>query len=139
MTIAVRFLSKTGNTEKLAETVAKAVGVSKEDISVPVGSQVDLLFLGTAVYAAGIDKQIEDFLQMNRDRIGMVASFSTAALMPGSYRQMRKVCDRLGIRLLESEFHCMGKFGPMHSGRPNRRDRAQAAEWAGMVVESMLQ
>ena len=48
MKIAVRYYTKTGNTKRLAEAIAEAVGVEALPISEPVGEPVDLLFLGNS-------------------------------------------------------------------------------------------
>ena len=76
-------------------------------------------------------------MKENREQIGKLASFSTAALISGTYRQIQRVCDQLGIPLMESEYHCKGKFGPMHAGRPNRNDCDAAADWAEELLEKL--
>ena len=48
MKIAVRYYTKTGNTKRLAEAVAKAVGVEALPISTPITEPVDVLFLGSS-------------------------------------------------------------------------------------------
>lgn len=49
MKVAVRYYTKSGNTEKLALEIAKAVGVTAETTSVPISEEVDVLFLGSRV------------------------------------------------------------------------------------------
>ena len=58
MKIAVRYYTKTGNTKRLAEAVAKAAGVEAQPISVPVSEPVDILFLGNSYYAFTIDPEV---------------------------------------------------------------------------------
>ena len=48
MTFAVRYYTKTGNTKRLAEAVAKELGVEALPISEPVTEPVDALFLGNS-------------------------------------------------------------------------------------------
>ena len=48
MNCAVRYYTKTGNTKKLAEAVARAVGVEALPITEPVDEKVDVLFLGNS-------------------------------------------------------------------------------------------
>ena len=55
MKIAVRYYTKTGNTKRLAEAIAEAVGVKALPISEPVTEQTDILFLGNSYYAFSID------------------------------------------------------------------------------------
>nr|MCR5009328.1 flavodoxin family protein [Clostridia bacterium] len=63
MKIAVRYYTKTGNTKKLAEAVAKAVGAEALPISCPVEEPVDVLFLGNSYYAFSIDPEVRDFVR----------------------------------------------------------------------------
>ena len=58
MKIAIRYYTKTGNTKKLAEAISDAINVESMTIDTPLSEDVDILFLGSAVYAAGIDKKI---------------------------------------------------------------------------------
>ena len=48
MTVAVRYYTKTGNTKRLAEAIAAAVGAEALPISEPVTEQADILFLGNS-------------------------------------------------------------------------------------------
>ena len=66
MNIAVRYYSKSGNTKAVAEAIAGAVGVkaiavdtAQSDIKEPV----DLLFIGGALYAYGLDKHLKEYLK----------------------------------------------------------------------------
>ena len=51
MKIAVRYYTRSGNTQKLAEAVAAAVGVEALPVSEPLTEPVDVLFLGCSYYA----------------------------------------------------------------------------------------
>ena len=135
MKIAVRYYSSTGNTKKVAEEIAKAVGVEAMDIRQPLTEKVDLLFLGSAVYAAGVDGSVKQFIgQLEREKIGAVACFSTAALLPSTYRQVKKLLEAKGIRVLTDEFHCRGQFHRMQKGHPSVEDLRLAAEFARRVA-----
>ena len=48
MKVAIRYYTKTGNTKRLAEAIAKAVGVEALPVSTPVTEPVDILFLGNS-------------------------------------------------------------------------------------------
>ena len=63
MKVAVRYYTKTGNTKRLAEAVANAVGVEALPVSVPVEEAVDILFLGNSYYAFSIDPEVRSFFQ----------------------------------------------------------------------------
>ena len=63
MKVAVRYYTKTGNTKRLAEAVAEAVGTQALPISVPISEPVDILFLGNSYYAFSIDPEVRKFVQ----------------------------------------------------------------------------
>ena len=58
MKIAVRYYTKTGNTKRLAEAVAKAAGVEALPLSSPIEEPVDILFLGNSYFAFSIDAEV---------------------------------------------------------------------------------
>ncbi len=134
MTCAVRYFSRTGNTKKVADAVAAAVGTTAETTATPLTEKVDVLFLGSAVYAAGVDTAIQDFIKANADKIGAIANFSTTALLTSTYPQVKKIADANGVKMLEKEFHCKGKFTAIHTNRPNEKDLAAAADFAKAVI-----
>lgn len=133
MKIAVRYYTRTGNTEKLAKAIAKAVGVNAENVTVPLGEQVDILFLGSSYYAFDVDPAIKDFLKNNNANIGKIVNFGTAAMMGSTTKQIKKVADECGVAVADEEFHCRGSFGPMHKGRPNDDDLNKAKAFAKSV------
>ncbi len=134
MTCAVRYFSRTGNTKKVAEAISAAVGVPAETTESPLTEKVDVLFLGSAVYAAGVDAAIQDFIKANADNIGAIANFSTTALLTSTWPQVKKIADANGVKILEKEFHCKGKFTAIHTSRPNEKDLADAAAFAKAVL-----
>lgn len=137
MKIAVRYYTKTGNTKKLAETVAKAVGAEAQPISVPVKERVDLLFLGNSYYAFSIDPEVKDFIRsLDKSKVGKIVNFGSAAMLNSTYKKVKAKADRAGIPMDEREFHCRGEFKGIHKGRPNEEDLKAAAEFADKIVAS---
>lgn len=135
MKIAVRYFTRSGNTKKLADAIAKAVGVQAQDLSTPLDEKVDLLFLGSSVYAAGVDDAVKAFIADNADKIGKIAGFSTAAIIRSTFKQVKKLADEKGIAVIPQEFYCRGSFGPMHKNRPNEQDLAAAEAFAKGLAE----
>lgn len=138
MKVAVRYFTRSGNTQKLAHAIAETVGVEAEDVSVPLQEKTEILFLGSSVYAAGVDDAVKRFLAENKDKIGKLYNFSTAALIASTYKQVRKLADENGIDMAEEEFHCRGSFAVMHKGRPNAEDLKNAADFAEEIVGRSL-
>lgn len=138
MKVAVRYFTRSGNTKKLALAIAEAVGVEAQDVSVPLEEKTDILFLGSSVYAAGVDDAVKRFIAENKDKIGKLYNFSTAALISSTYKQVQKLAAENGVAIAEEEFHCRGSFAVMHRGRPNTEDLQNAAEFAEKIIKSSL-
>lgn len=139
MTIAVRYHSRSGNTKKVAETIAKAAGVKAETCSVSLDYPVDILFIGGAVYAGGVDDSLRTFIQsLDKSKVSEAVIFSTAALKPSAYSNIKKLFEEKEIKVSDKEFHCRGQFTVIHRGRPNDADLKMAAEFAEKVVDNII-
>ena len=134
MKVEVRYFSRGGNTKKLAEAIASAVGVTAKTTAEPLTEDVDILFLGSAVYAYGVDDEIKRFIQEIGVKVGKVVNFSTAALIKSTYKQVGKLLAEKGIPQAREEYYCKGSFGPMHKGRPNEADISNAAAFAKKII-----
>lgn len=134
MKIAVRYHTRSGNTEALARVIEDAVGTKAEPVTVPLSEKADILFLGCSYYAFDVDEAVKSFIFENKDSIGQIVCFGTSAMMKSTHKPMKKVCDAAGVLLSDEEFHCRGSFGPMHKGRPDEQDLTNAAAFAKMVV-----
>ncbi len=135
MTIAVRYYTKTGNTKRLAEAIAKAVGVEAMPISTPVTEPVDILFLGNSYYAFSIDPGVRKFIaSLDKKMVGKIVNFGSAAMLNSTYKKVRAEADKVGIPLDEREFHCKGEFKGIHKGKPDEEDCRAAAEFAKSIL-----
>ena len=130
MKFEVRYYSRGGNTKKLAEAIAAALGVEALTTDVPLKEDTDILFLGSSVYAYGVDDNIKKFISGIDVKVGKVVNFSTAALVNSTYKQVGKLLKAKGIPQAREEFYCKGSFGPLHTGKPNEKDCAAAASFA---------
>lgn len=134
MTIAVRYYTRSGNTEKLAKTIAEAVGVQQEPVAEKLHEKMDIVFLGCSYYAFDVDEAVKSFLFDNKENIGKVVCFGTSAMMKSTRKPIKRITDAAGVALAKEEFHCRGSFGPMHKGHPDEQDLTNAAAFAKMVV-----
>lgn len=134
MKIAIRYYTKTGNTKKLAEAISQVVNVEAKTVDEPLTEDVDILFLGSAVYAAGIDGKIKEFIKNIDVNVGEVVNFSSAALIESTYGQVKKEVEAKGIKMSENEFHCRGAFKFVHRGHPNDEDLKNAQEFAKRII-----
>ena len=130
MTYAVRYYTQTGNTKRLAEAIADELGIEALPISAPITEKVDVLLLGNSYYAFSIAPEVRDFVAgLNKDLVGKIVNFGTAAMMNSTYKKVRSVAATKGIPVLDKEFHCKGEFKGMNKGRPNEDDLKAAREF----------
>ncbi|MBQ7372364.1 MAG: flavodoxin [Blautia sp.] len=136
MKIAVRYYTKTGNTKRLAEAVANAVGTEALPISSPITEPVDILFLGNSYYAFSIDPEVRKFVQsLEKDKVGRIVNFGSAAMLNSTYKKVKAEAEKVGVPMDEREFHCRGEFKGIHKERPNSDDLKAAAEFAKKIIE----
>ena len=135
MKVAVRYYTKTGNTKRLAEAVANAVGVEALPVSVPVEEAVDILFLGNSYYAFSIDPEVRSFIKgLDKNKVGKIVNFGSAAMLNSTYKKVKAEADKVGVPMDEREFHCKGEFKGVHKGKPDEKDLKAAAEFAGKIM-----
>lgn len=135
MKVAVRYYSRGGNTKKLAEAIASEAGVKAETTDHPLKDPVDVLFLGSSVYAAGVDDSIKKFIHdLDPSKAKRIINFSTAALLPSTYSQVSKLLSERGITIDPEEFHCRGSFAFMHKGHPDEKDLADVRAFTKKVL-----
>ena len=136
MKCAVRYYTKTGNTKKLAEAIAAALGVEALPISKPVDEPVDLLFLGNSYYAFSIDPEVRAFIRsLDKAKVGRIVNFGSAAMLNSTWKKVKAEADKVGIPMHEKEFHCRGEFKGVHKGKPDADDCAAAAAFAKSLTE----
>ena len=138
MRFAVRYYTKTGNTKRLAEAVAKAVGVEALPLSSPIEEPVDILFLGNSYYAFSIDPEVRNFVRgLDKNLVGKIVNFGSAAMLNSTYKKVKAESDKVGIPMDEREFHCKGEFKGMNKGRPDENDLKAARAFARRLKETL--
>lgn len=135
MNVEVRYYSQTGNTKKLADAVALAAGVQAKTIDTPVREWTDVLFLGAAVYWAGIDSKVREFVaSLAPEKVDKVAIFSNSALAERAYPALAKAIRDRGIEVEDEDFYCRGQFKILHRGHPNATDIENAYAFAKRIL-----
>ena len=134
MKIAVRYYSKTGNTKKLADAIAKVAGVKAETVDVKIDEDIDILFLGSSVYAAGIDPKIKEFIETLSPKVKKVVNFSTAAILKSTYGQVSKLLVERKIQVEPREYHCRGSFSLLHKGHPDAKDISNVEKFTREIL-----
>jgi len=135
MTIGVRYYTKTGNTKKLAEAIAQAVGAEALPISEPIREPVDILFLGNSYYAFSIDPEVRAFIRgLDKKKVGRIVNFGSAAMLNSTWKKVKAEAEKVGIAVDDQEFHCRGEFKGIHKGKPDEADLKAAAEFAKKII-----
>ena len=134
MKVAVRYFTRSGNTEKLAKEIAKAVSCEARDVTIPLAERVDMVFLGCSYYAFDVDDAVKKFIADNKKNIGKIVCFGTSAMMKSMKKPVSKVADPAGVVVADEEFHCRGQFGKLHKGRPSAEDLEAASVFAKRIV-----
>lgn len=113
MKCAVRCYSRSGNTRLLAEAIADELGVeavSADSSDATISGHIDVLFIGGALYAYGLDKKLVSYIRtLDGDMVGRAVLFSTTWLSKHSFDLMRKELEARGIAVAERTFYAKNK------------------------------
>lgn len=113
MKCAVRYYSRSGNTRLLAEAIADELGVPSVSVDAPeakLSGHTDVLFIGGALYAYGLDKKLVSYIRtLDSDMVGRAILFSTTWHSKHSFDLMRKELEARGIAVAERTFYAKNK------------------------------
>ena len=130
MSVEVRYLSRGGNTKRMAEAVARALDVRAKSVEEPVEGRADVVFLCASVYGGSPDKAVLNYVKQNARDIGRLVVLSTSASGKSTHTRLKAAAEDMGVQVSEAYFHCPGAFLMLHRGRPNAEDCAKAAAFA---------
>jgi len=123
---AVRYFSRSGNTEVLARAIADAAGVSAVSVDssdAALSGPQDVLFIGGALYAYGIDSKLKEYLKtLKKEDAALAVIFSTSWISKHAVDLIRKGLTEAGIPVAEEFFHV--------KNRPNEKQLEEAAAFA---------
>ncbi len=138
MNIKVLYHTKTGNTKKVAEAIACAVGVPAEEITAEKKiSGLDLLFIGDGLYGGTVGKKTKAFiLSLNPSEVKAAAVFSTYGGQDKVNGILKSLLQERGIAVQEDVFGCRGKaWWIINRSHPNAEELRAAGEFAKRAVE----
>jgi len=115
MSTAVRYYSRSGNTRAVAEAIAAKAGLQAVSVDSPeagLSDGVDVLFIGGALYAYGIDKHLKKYLKtLGSGDAKKAVVFSTARFSKHALDVIKKELAGAGIPVEEETFFSKGKPG----------------------------
>lgn len=113
MTYAVRYYSRSGNTKKVADAIAEELGVtavSVDSSDAALDEKADVLFIGGALYAYGIDKKLAAFLDsLDKDKAGKIVAFTTAMMSKHAVDLIKKAAAKKGIEVQDETLFIKSK------------------------------
>ena len=130
MNIAVRYYSRSGNTKAVAEAIARAVNaeaISVEKLEAQITEPVDVLFIGGALYAYGLDSHLKEYMKtLKKDNVKKAVVFSTSWLSKHSVELIKKGLSVNGITVEPEYFYVKNK--------PSEAQKKDAAVFAKKFV-----
>ncbi|MBQ1423494.1 MAG: flavodoxin [Lachnospiraceae bacterium] len=131
MSTAVRYYSRGGNTKAMAEAIAKAAGVeavSVDAAGAKIEEPVDMLFVGGALYAYGIDSHLRNYLKsLKKEDAKKAAVFTTTWISRHSIDLIKKGLSEAGIPVVDEALYVRGK--------PGDAQLKEAAEFAAKYMQ----
>lgn len=109
--IAVRYSSKSGNTEKVANLIGEKLGVKAASIEEPLPDKVDKLYLGGAVHGkmyADLRKYAE---KIDPSQVDEVFMFGTSGGAFSIKTEFTKALDKSGVKIGDESLFLHG-FAP---------------------------
>lgn len=111
MSTQVRYYSRSGHTKALAEAIARGAGCEALPVSTALTEKADVLFVGSGLYAAMLDKNLKVFLEaLDPAMVGKAVLFGTSAITKRAFPLMRNILERKGIKVEEE--YCYAKSAP---------------------------
>lgn len=113
MNIAVRYYSRSGNTKAVAEAIAAAANVKAVSVDQPAAAlaePADVLFIGGALYAYGIDSHMKEYLKsLKKGDAKKAVVFSTSWISKHAIDLIKKGLGEAGIPVVEESFYVKNK------------------------------
>ncbi|MBQ8490483.1 MAG: hypothetical protein IJ535_11945 [Pseudobutyrivibrio sp.] len=128
--VAVRYYSKSGNTKLLAEAIGKGAGVipiSVDEDSAKITENIDVLFIGGALYAYGLDKVMNEYLAgIDGSKVKKAVVFSTSWISKHSIDLIKKALVAKGIEVADETCYVRNK--------PNEKQMVEAEAFAKKMI-----
>jgi len=115
--------------------ISNRLNLEALDVSFNLDEDVDYLILVNALYANNIDKEVKTFLENNKERISNVINVCSSASGKSTYKKVKKECDKLGINILEDEYHTKASWIFINKDRPNEDDFNRLALFIDNIKE----
>ena len=113
MKIEIRYYSRSGNCKAIADAIGEVSNIkpiSVDEANASINKEVDVLFIGGALYAYGLDDHLTKYLKtLDKQYIKKAVIFSSTWISKHSIELIRKNLEEKGIEVVEDAFYVRGK------------------------------
>ena len=133
MKIQVRYYSRSGNTKALAEAISKGVNtkaIAINDNNSSIQDKVDILFIGGALYAYGLDNKLKEYIaNLDANKVSKAIFFSTSWISKHSIDLIKKALKNKGIDVEENYIY--------YKNKPNENELKEASDIAKKMIDNI--
>lgn len=130
MEFQVIYFSKTGNTMKLANSIASELKIKADDVKNAKLNDDAMVFLGSGSYGGKPAKIMIKFIKDNNFKSRNVALFGTSGSGKGKeVKEMKNLLEKKGANII-GKFFCKGKFLFTNLGKPDNNDLIEVKRFA---------
>lgn len=137
--MTVYYFSKAGNSERMAQAIAKIHKTKSDHIppAYPCESQ-KLVLIGLEL-KGGVDSSVRNFcMSLNPNRTKNVAFFVTSEGSTDGLNDLKDVLKRNGVNVLSDVYNCTLKGGLFKAPKVSDADVTDVVAWSNKVVESLM-
>ncbi len=134
----VIYFSRSGNTRKVADTIASEIGVKAIAIKdAKLNQKTDVIFLGSGCYGNKASPKMIEFITTNDFQDRQIALFGTSGNGQGIHLQdMAEILKKQGA-LLKGIYDCKGKtFGLINRSHPGKENLTKARKFVHEMIKS---
>ena len=130
---AIRYQSRTGNTEKLANMLGNQLKIEAKSIDTPLTGTVDRLYLGGGIYNLNVDERLKQFARnLDPKQVKEVFLFGTSGSLFTVGKQLTKILDQKHIKVAKDHLYLHGLMPKM--GNINQHQQAEIKGFAKETV-----
>ncbi len=129
--ISVIYATKTKHSQKIANAVAAALGVSAQNAAEsPALSETGLLFIVGGIYGGeSMPEMLEYVSGLTSQQVEKAALITSCASGKQGQKSVRSQLEKNGIPVID-EFLCYGSILFVHAGHPSKADLDNAVQFA---------
>lgn len=134
---AIRYYSRTGNTEKMAKLLGEQLNLTPETIDKPLEGVVDKLFIGGGIYNTNVDKNLREFTtNLDPTKVKEVVLFGTSGSVFTVGKQLGKILKKNGIPESNEHLYLHGLMPKL--GNFNEHQKKEIQEFADKADKESL-